>query len=398
MLSKLFRCFAACGLLALLSTLLAATVQTKPWGVPDVRREEYEDKLAAAHQAVIERNDVVALEKSAWRLDRRSHHFNVTQQTQLPLKTSFCISNTGETQVMLQCRDADDDLCSVSLETSSVQPGQSAQISVQWSPTLQPDATMSKQIVINATNQTLSKDITLNLNCRGESGYHIDPTMKLQRARFANESVVGTSLVTSRFFTDLAVLEHNTSNNAIDIAVSPLTPEMIDREGLDAVSALMIKATLLPGRTGKQFDERIRVRVGDPQSGQSKWLETSLTGSYKSAVSFFGPEIRVGSGLELGTVELNDSKTWSFGVRFRTTDLVNDAYIKAIQPESLTAVIEPSQRLPNTYRVTLGLAKDAQPTRFHTDGQGFVEIASASDPSLSKWMPLQGEIIAPIVP
>ncbi|EMI22401.1 signal peptide protein [Rhodopirellula maiorica SM1] len=209
----------------------------------------------------------------------------------------------------------------------------------------------------------------------------------------ADKPIEASCVLYSQLFDDFVILETETSSGAIEVTTEPLEP--LDLRAWQGRCGYKVKVKYRsPTKRMGAFQENIRICVLDTKTTQTEWIDLPVQGTIGNPLVFHGPDLDA-EGLDLGTVEVGDSKEWSFFVRFRTETEVSEAIVADIAPQGLTAVLEPVKRVKNTFRVTIKLTEDVKPQRFYFDRQGYIEIANGANPEQSDWMPLSGQIITP---
>ena len=111
------------------------------------------------------------------------------------------------------------------------------------------------------------------------------------------------------------------------------------------------------------------------------------------AVTFYGPELHRQEGLDIGAIDIDSDRQWSFIARLRGDAASNSAIIKEVQPAELEATIEPLKSRQGDFRVTVRVKAGAKPVNFQADKQGYVIVASETDTAISNWIPLHGALI-----
>ncbi|WP_419194539.1 DUF1573 domain-containing protein [Novipirellula herctigrandis] len=381
----------ACVFMAIgLAVSLGAVTPNKPYGVPDHRRTEYEEKirLLRMESAAIE----TAKRNTSPRvsIDETEYDFGYIDPGTNGASHEFVVTNTGEGDLVLSPAGSSCKCTVAKIKDRIVPAGESRKVELIWNVGEDVADHYEQRAHIETNDPTREQiELTIRGKVRSQWAFHSDDLLNLKG--YAGQTLETSCVIYSQVFDDFVVLETEPSTGKIQVNVKPI--RAIDLVGLHARSGYTIKLTYSAPQTHlESFDETVRVHLFDTATETDHWIEIPFRGKFGKPVVFHGPELDA-SGLDLGTIELGSKKEWSFVVRFKTDAPPKDAHIKSLEPEGLIASLHPIKRVPNTFRVTIRLAEDAKPTIFRFNKQGYVEIADRQHPDLSDWMPLFGEII-----
>jgi len=372
---------------------VGSVVTYKPYGVPDHRREEYDqivrnlqEKQAQIVQSKESRGAIAFVEKT-------EHDFGLIDPGTEGAEHDFVISNHGVGPLVLSDGGSSCKCTVANIADPIVPPGESRNVKLIWNVGIDITDHYEQQAIIQ-TNDPQRPEIELTVRGKVRSKWAIHGDNLTQLRGIPGQPIEASCVIYSQLFEDFIVLDTETSVPSIEVTVEAMSE--MDRVGFHARSGYELRFKYrAASENSRRFQELVRVNVFDVESEEVHWIEIPLSGTYGEPVVFLGPAIDVGSGLDLGTIETGSKKTWSFLARFRTDKEVSEAYIKDIKPDGIVATIEPTKRVKNTFRVTLSLADDSAPQMFRFDKQGYVEVADRADPKQSNWMPLKGEIILP---
>lgn len=380
--------------LALLAfgALLAGITPNLPFGVTAANRERYEEKLLEIRKQS-QMLELAARGRGAKVFhSTAAHDFKVVDPSVTEKAHEFEVENRGTGDLVLTALNSSCQCTKAELEKRIISPGESGKIRVVWNSEKATSGPFEEAIYIGTNDPRREK---LKFTVKGEVARRFAVQGPIAGSgELQGTPIRGETLLYSQTFDVITVVETTTSSPSVKLEVEPASPSVV--KDLGAQAAVKLVATYFPTDGAKEFDETVRARVISPASKAEEWVDVPFTGKYRSRVSFFGPEIDSRSGIDLGLIELGSDQTWSFGVRLLGDPPPESLAVTAVEPSSLVASVEPSERLPGTFRVTLQLAKDAEPVRFTGERQGFVEVAAADDPAVSSWMPLTGQIIPPI--
>lgn len=381
--------------LIVLGVSLAGVVPSLPYGVNASNRERYEAKLeeislnkAAKERAKSEIGAEVYVPEA-------EHDFGYIDPGTVSAHHDFEFENRGTGDLLLEPAGSSCKCTVAELNDPIIGPGESVNVRVVWNS----GADLSEnfeQVAIVRTNDPDRPEVELTVRGKVARPFAFSGPIQGGTAVLAGQPMTGTALIYSQTHNNFVVLESEASSERVELDIQPVDLDAISH--LRGRAGFRVKATYRPTDGRDSVNEWVKVRVMNPETGDEEWLKTAFVGHYKSRVSFIGPELHRSTGVNLGLIELGSDQSWSFGVRFRGSPPPSRAVIKDIEPDSLEASIEASDRLPGVFRVTVRLAKDAVPARFVGDPNGFVEVAAADDLNNSGWLPVTGQIIRPVEP
>ncbi|TWU43240.1 hypothetical protein Q31b_22780 [Novipirellula aureliae] len=384
---------AASAMMIGVAVAVGSVVTYKPYGVPDHRREEYDqivrdlqEKHSEIAQSKRNRNAIAFAEQTEF-------DFGLIDPGTEGAEHEFVIRNRGIGPLVLSDGGSSCKCTVAEIADPIIPSGESRNVKLVWNVGSDITDNYEQQAIIQ-TNDPQRPEIELTVRGKVRSKWAMHSDNLTQLRGIPGKPIEASCVIYSQLFEDFIVLDTETS--VPNIAVSVEAMSEMDRVGFHARSGYELRFKYrAASENSRRFDELVRVNVFDVESEEVRWIEVPLSGTFGEPVVFLGPAIDIGSGLDLGTVETGSKKTWSFLARFRTEQEVSEAYVKDVKPDGLIAKIEPSKRVKNTFRVTLSLASEIDPQRFRFDKQGYVEVADRANPKQSNWMPLHGEIILP---
>lgn len=378
-------------ILAVSFVALTQSVQYKPYGVPDARREEYETRLAnlrSSQNAIFE-----AKKTNSGRIEiaETSYDFGQMPSGSFGLTHSFRVINTGNGPLTLEPDGSTCKCAEAEIADKLIQPGEETMIKLVWNIGRDVKEEHYKQVAYVKTNDPNREQLDLTVHGQVTTRFAADGEHFARRKIIGSKPVSGYADVYSATFESFEILRISSTDESM-----VFTPDFLSKERLsflEAKSGYRVSA-LVPEvpAASKKVHETVTVVLFDPEEKKEIELEVPFSAERPSPIVFHGNELR-STGYDLGVIEIGTSKTWSFIARFRTDFPVKQAKVKAIKPDGLIAEIKPSKRVANTFSVTLSVDPDAEPNIFNADTQGFIEIVAANDASLSDWMPLQGSLV-----
>lgn len=368
---------------AIAATGITSVVGYKPWGVPDVRRDEYDLALAKIRREQAIKNSprpiasVELLQEPEGLVAANSD-----------VVFTFKLSNLGNRELSLDTNDSMASDLQVQALPEVLQPRSSAEFKVAWTVSADAEGEQVRQLKLK-TNDPLNETIDALMTARVATP--LAATIKqVSASADPGENAVGKTIIYSQT-TDLLALTETESGGRVLVSSKPVADEQL-LEKWDAKSAIVLTFRHPPLDRVRKFQDVVTATflVDD----EERTLSFDFSGRFRPAIGFYGPELDVRGGLHLGVVPVGSDTTWSFLARFRGDEVPSSAIIKDVKPDGLKATIEKVDSNPGDYRVTVSVRDNAKPVNFQVMDQGFVEVASSDDPTLSNWLPLHGYIIA----
>ena len=369
---------------------LASIAVYKPWGVPDSRREEYDEIMAEIERKKELKKLAAVMSLGKVGIQETQYDFGLLDPHTTHAEHAFRVDNLGEGDLLLNVADSSCICIDAELETSAVAPGEHTMITVNWDAGSDVVDEFEHSAIIR-TNDPQKPEFNLFVRGKVSTEWGFSGPIGGSPDVSIGEPSNGSTLLFSQTYEDIVVLDTESSHPGITVSTEPVDEAQLSAH--QAKSGTKLVATYVPTSSVTRFDETIKVHLLDPNTSNETWLDVPFHGKYRRPVRFYGPEIWKKSGLLLETVELGSDKKWAFFARFHVDHDVNEAVIADVKPDGLVADIEPIKRLENTFRVEIRLADDATPVQFDFGQQGYVKVADKSDPEISGWLPLHGRII-----
>ena len=380
----------AAGVLAFgtVATALALVVEYKPYGVPDSRRGEYEEKIAE----ISERNDLlrevpteqrpIAFVKSATHdFGMLDPHYTATHR--------FDIENRGGHPLALKVLETTCKCTVGELDHSVVEPGETATITMTWNTGYK--AEKYTQTALVETNDPVRK--TLELSVKGEvRAEFIVPERIEFKASDPAEQTEANFVVFSQLWEDFTISEIACDIKGFDWIVEPIAlgdAELADR---DPKSAWRVRMYGFAESYGN-YEGEITITAKPAKGGDDVLRTAPYTGRVRAPIAFTGPMLHKSDGMDIGTVVSDSEHQFHVVVRTRG-DLEREIKVLDVKPEIFTASMTEVKRSPGTYRLTLAIPEGCPLTMFNSRKQhGFVQVGDPEDERFSNWFPIYGAVV-----
>ncbi|MEM6469325.1 MAG: DUF1573 domain-containing protein [Planctomycetota bacterium] len=371
-----------------LTFVLATSVTYKPYGVPDLLREDYETRVSEIKQrnrllsGEVEDHEKVPLaqvELTEFDFGRLNPHDTVSHD--------FIVKNVGLSPLALRVRETSCKCTVGELEDSLLQPGESTKVTMTWNTGMK--AEVYEQSAVLATNDPFNKTITITV--RGE----IKSELVVPKSVWLGKGDVGSRLRTS-FFVSSQLWDGFTIEDVLcdredfEWYVEPAdlnAPKLLE---LDPKSAWKVVFEVPVYEQG-QFSGEARLVV-NPGTGEPAVERTlSFGGKTRSPIAFVGPEVDSRNGVDLETQQSDRRHDFSFLARVRGNEHRKIAILDH-QPPELETAIQPTGR-EGDYRVTISIPKGCPAVNFNRDDQhGYVQVGDPDDPTFQNWLPIYGAV------
>lgn len=376
----LFGCVLCFGVVA---TILTTSVTYKPFGVPDHRREEYDQKLE--HLAEVTKLARSKDAKPKVRVSQTKYSFGMLNPHETA-KHSFQIFNDGQSPLELTVTDSSCKCTVGELKQRFVQPGSSTNVTLTWNTGMQAD--QYEQAVSLATNDPLKKSITLSVSGEVRAECVIPESVTFTKCEWG-QNAEANFVVYSQLWSDFEIKKVNCDLRDFQWVAEPLPTTDVAIGGEGARSAWRVRMWTYRQEYGG-YESDISVQI-EPSGGLDPVTKSiAATGSVKPPISFYSPEIHQSEGLDIGTVVAGKEHSFHLVTRVRS---INDRNIQVldVKPDVLRAKLSPTKQDGN-YRLTLTVPEDCPTTIFNRDKVGYVQVGDPEDEKFSNWFPVRGVV------
>ena len=324
---------------ATMATALTLVVEYKPYGVPDERRAEYEDKVAEIRERarLLKQLDQTATPRAV--VPVSSHDFGL-MDPHATATHAFEIRNEGEHPLALDIKKTSCKCTVGSLESGLLQPGETTTVTMTWNTGYEEDEYQQTATVV--TNDPRAKTIELTVKGQVRAELVMPKELAFRISDLA-EATQASFVVYSQVWTDFEVID----------AMSDLQGFEWYAEPIDCSSALL-----------------------HGTEARSAWKVTIMAASEEYGE--FSGELTL-------TIQPSDG-----GAR---GDVSRELAVLDVKPDELQASLEPLSQ-PGSYRLTIKIPADCPFVLFNGDHQhGYVQVGDPEDPRFSNWFPLYGAVV-----
>ncbi|MEL6106240.1 MAG: DUF1573 domain-containing protein [Planctomycetota bacterium] len=371
---------------AFVTAALAYAVTYKPYGVPDSRRAEYEEKVAA----IKERAQIVqGLSEEAQPVasfDRETHDFGKLN----PHSTAshaFRLTNDGQDPLRVIIQQTSCKCTVGKLGQSILLPGESTDVTMTWNTGYKAES--YEQTAVISTNDPLRRRVTLTVKGTVRADLVLPKKINLPSTD-VGETAQTNVMVYSQLWDDFQIADVETDIEGFQWVAEPVElsdSRLADREPKSACELTFLMPMLHSGKVSGEATVRIEASTGETFTRKVK-----LSAETRSPIAFYHPDIDR-EGLDLGTVVSDKPRTYFLTVRVRGLEANRELDVLDIEPKVLKASLERTSET-GVHRLKLEIPVGAPITTFNrSDKHGYVQVGDPRDESFQNWFPLYGAVV-----
>ncbi|MBL6724097.1 MAG: DUF1573 domain-containing protein [Rubripirellula sp.] len=352
-------------------------VKYKPWGVPDVLRDQYEAKVVALDQ----RNQLIDSWKGKEKpkISVRSYYDVGSRLGNSQESFTFSFKNDGELPLTLEPIRASNG-AAFHLAQEPLMPGEEGIATVQWTSKNNPGP-----FEFNASfrsSDPLQESFTINFGGRIKAKVLVPQTVAMATSN-AGETTQGTLVVRSETWDSIDVIDIQCDDHSFD-----WNADRIDHLG-DDTSA--VEVTLLASFFEHGKSEKTLTVTTQGPTGERISSDITIKVKVRQPISFQGPELHISDGLDIGTIESGPEQAFYVNCKVHGD---NDRTIEVldIKPEPLRAELK-KQSVAGNYRLSVIIPKDCPMVVFNTNQQGYIKVGDPEDERFSNWLPIHGVVV-----
>jgi hypothetical protein len=374
------------------ATLLTTVTRYKPWGVPDVRRAEYEEKLTRirSHNAKID--EFSKKDRAQHHIRKSSHDFGFVAAGQT-LSHIFNVKNVGRQPLEIIAASVPKDV-EVSVQQELTLPGSSNEVSLVWRPsaaqtvsTSDPDEQPSFQRSIElATNDPIHPSLKLTLTAKPKKKFEC-PKQLIFDPCSPGDSISHTFYLSSQTLDDFNIESVKCDAPGFFVDHEPVEDlSQAGRTSLTAAHRVFVRIT--PYKYGA-FESSIKILTNANPDTEEHVVK--LTGNVKTPITFNHPEMHRTRGLDLGTMSTDKQHQFHIQVRLRGEEH-RSLEVLDWEPKELETSMT-AQKRTGAYKLTITVPKDCRTVVFNrSDHRGFIKVGDPENPEFYNWLPFYGAV------
>jgi hypothetical protein len=369
------------------ATALTLVVEYKPYGVPDHRRAEFEQKMADIKQRQVLLQQLDDTAKPMVVVPNKTHDFGMLDP-HTTATHSFQIRNEGQHPLALEVRETSCKCTIGKLQNSLLDPGQSTTVTMTWNTGYRAD--QYEQTATLVTNDPLRKLIQLTVQGEVRAELIVPETIEFRTSNRA-EQTEASFVVYSQLWQDFTVTNVESELPGFLWYAEPIDTSDPDLLDCFPQSAWRVRVLAVSESYGA-FSGQLKLSVQPGTGGQPHLRSVACAGRVRAPIGFISPEIHKTEGYDLGTVKSGQPHQFHLLVRTRG-EADRKIEVLDIKPDELTASIQPLAT-PGNYRLTITVPADCPHVRFNVDEKhGYVQVGDKRDRDFSNWFPLRGAVV-----
>ncbi|PAY18057.1 hypothetical protein CKO51_18885 [Rhodopirellula sp. SM50] len=370
---------------------LTQVVSYKPWGVPDSRRDDYDQRVAELDRQAILRETYQNKPRPSARAWPAVHDFGWVRPEET-LRHTVEIENVGDAELNLRIRETSSDRLTAQLEEQRLSAGESTRCTIQWVTSSQPSTEPFQGRVTIATNDPLNKTLVLSVSSRQRKELVLPGAIDFGSHDMGQASTVDF-VIYSQLAQRLNVVD--VSNPAFDLQWVAV-PEPIDQQTRgdqtlgDRSATVASRITVeMEAKDYGHYSDQLELTV--EVDGQQQQCKLDFGGRVRPPIGFYGPNVDRRTGVDFGTVENNEQHDLFVVVRSRADRSRNIAVLD-VEPKELQAELQPLET-EGSYRLRISIPKGCPYRRFNLAEQhGYIQIGDPEMKSYSNWLPVYGVV------
>lgn len=365
---------------------LSQVVSYKPWGVPDSKRERYDQKLAEIDAAEKLRQKLLTESRPQVAAVVTTHDFGWMNPGETH-EFQFPVENQGNEELQLRILDLSNDRIVATLADTVVAPGGETFCTISLTAPAEGNVSQLASAATIQTNDPLNDTLTLGVKAQLTSELVLPETIKFGRHDITDAAETQFVIYSQRSdefeISDVTCESHQVQ--WVAIACDPTEAEL---RGKSATAATRVVLKVQPNDYGKYNDTiDVAVLIG----GVEKHYQVEFEGRVRPPIGFYGPDVDSRRGIDFGTV--NSGKRHDLFVIVRSRgDSSRHIEILDVEPKQLEAELEP-QDTEGTYRLRLSVPADCPALQFNLDSnRGYVLVGDPAAESYSNWLPVYVQV------
>jgi hypothetical protein len=389
---------------------LVAVAKYKPYGVPDILRDEWDAKQAqikAAEQARLasmqqaqsastappDATSQAVVPTPLAVVDQSEHDFGMLDPG-ISAKHTFVIANHGDSPLVLSAGETSCKCTLSEASTEVVAPGAQAEISLTWNTGTARQ--FYRQYALVKTNDPKHREIELAVSGTVRALLAFDSDEVVAPIADPGSGARSSVLLYSQYLQEFEVSNVECDLPGFVFEVLPVSTSELD--AVEAKSAWRLMVSTDGSLPKGEFSQIIRVHVTSKQQieGEDEAIrEIPFRGRVLSPITFYGAGLHSDDGLDLGTVAQGQEKIVKIMVRTRGNRLPEKLEITRISPSFLQASVEAHPTRSGIHTLSIVVPKDAPQTVFNREqDHGFVEVGDPENPNNKNSFPLFGAVLA----
>ena len=394
---------------------LAYLVEYEPWGVAEIQREEFKEKVTQIRARVAAASDPNQVSPTAV-VPEPVHDFGLMDPLTVA-KHNFEIFNEGNEALILTGGETSCKCTLIKDATQIVEPGQSGIVSLEWNSGLVREE--YSQTAAIRTNDPKMREIQLKV----QGKVRAEISFSESEVNFGNlhpDSAGEFELdVYSQLYYGFEIGSIEASPELLSWTVKPLSSAKL--EDYEARSGYQLTLSLPTAEIHGATSGILRLRIpkdesllkpeidavvdddaprpesetGQDDTNEEEFVrEISFRGKVGGLYTFFGKGVRNDTGLDLGILPAGKQHNIKIFFRVRGNRPLNLLELESITPEFMTAEMQPGET-KGVYAINIAVPGDAPTHVFNVSGSlGKLKLKTDLVPGGEIVLPINGAVVS----
>jgi hypothetical protein len=370
--------------------IFSTLVQNKPWGVPDVLREDYDAKMERLTIARAVSSGSALIDVPSIETSRTKAKLNDVLSGQR-IEHAFDIKNIGRDVLKLHLdfdnsHPEDDVDFDWQLESYRMAPNEATKLIIAWE--ADPFHANQERHLRIETNDPLRPWVRFSVFASVTRPLIIPASIDAGKSNRA-EVFTASFYVASETSEDLGILGVSADLDQFSWEVKPVDPRDLpaDFDRAKSVSQISIQ-----GSRDKYGAFREDLSVDLVVDGEPVQRTIAVSGIVKAPITFLHPDMHRTDGLSIGTVSSDEDFVTSVAIRHRGEPNRTLAILD-YEPKFLEPTLEPGSNGFSASRLTIKIPKGTPTHSFdRADHHGYIEVGDPNDKGFSGWFTIYGGV------
>ena len=369
---------------------LTNAVQNKPWGVPDVLREEYDTKIQSLvlASAASSGDDTAMIPRVEAPNTRATINGTVSGEK---VEHTFQIANAGRDTLSLRVdmepfEDQDEPDFEWTLNDTKVAPMSQTSLTITWQAG-HSEANQRRHLTVK-TNDPLRPKIRFSIFA-SVSRPLLTPSIIAVGSVSSEETFNARFFVASETTSEVGVLGVASNLSGFQWKTMPVDRTRVPADYASAEHLTQIEIQGSRKEFGN-FEERVELDLlvnGEPVKRNAK-----VAGTVKVPIAFIHREMHKREGLSIGTISSKEDFAVNVAVRHRG-EATRKLEVLDHEPKFLDVTIEPGESGYRSSRLIVTIPKGTPTYAFDRDDHhGYIKVGDPADETFSGWFSIYGAV------
>ena len=366
---------------------LAVSVGYKPYGVPDSKREAYEQIIAEQERERELLSSPDENKRPIAQVNQRVHDFGLLEP-HTTMSHTFKVTNMGADPLAVDVLGTSCKCTTGKLNNGLLNQNESTDVTLEWNTGYQDDDYQQHATI--QTNDPLNREIKLTVKGTVRTDLAMPETIALPRTD-PLDTARTSFIVHSQLWEDFTISDVRSDDLKEFIwTAEPTSANIAELGDAHARSAWRVQIETVAYDYGT-YSGTIEVDV-EPAGGAEKITrKLNAAGKVRVPIAFKSPLLDMNEGLNFGTLNSGKEHHFHIGVRVRGKQPAK-LVVLDVEPKLIDAKLKPTGS-EGQYRLTLTIPADCPGVLFNRkDKHGYVQVGDPENPDFMNWFPMYGGV------